>query len=544
MTTFVCRRTGRTYEVGDELDHRGQAAVHLVEPASSGLALKRYLPGTVARRPDLEARVKAMLAAPPAYRTDPSGSVVCAWPEDAAYIADRFVGFVMPRVDVEGALRVRDVATSPDRTWRDRVVVAENLARAVATLHDADVVVGDFREENLLTWDDGRVTLLGCDRMQVEDPGSGRRFPCVADRNACTPPELPPMSSALRTRSSDIFPLALMLHLLLLQGAHPFRGAWRGGGDPPAEYELARAGLWSYAGDRRLLPKPDAPLLDVLPERLRECFWAAFVDGARRPGARPPAQEWLDALVDLRTSLVTGTPVVPPVTVSAHPPPRADAAERVDTVRMDTGRMDTGRMDTGPAAHPTLAGRSPSSARRPRRRTRAVAWASGAVVGLGVLVGVASTAGRSAPAVTGSAVTIPARVTATQGPGARPADPTEALRWIRTQDAATVDALAESWVPQLSTRPAVAQAADRSAADAAIVAGHDALRRQHPGAVLLWSSDWNYDGQFWITVVNARFGTAEETNAWCDTQGFAGRDCFAKKLSRSGVVAGSARYRG
>jgi hypothetical protein len=79
--------------------------------------------------------------------------------------------------------------------------------------------------------------------------------------------------------------------------------------------------------------------------------------------------------------------------------------------------------------------------------------------------------------------------------------------------------------------------------DAAILAGHDALRNQHPGAVLLRSTDWNYDGRFWITVMNERFSTAEEANTWCDTNRFAPQDCFAKKLSHTGVVDGSTRFR-
>ena len=106
-----------------------------------------------------------------------------------------------------------------------------------------------------------------------------------------------------------------------------------------------------------------------------------------------------------------------------------------------------------------------------------------------------------------------------------------------------METLAESWVAQLSARPAGMQSTDRTATDAAILAGHDTLRKQYPGAVLLRSTDWNYDGQFWITVVNERFSTAEEANAWCDTHRFAPQDCFAKKLSHSGVVEGSARYR-
>jgi DNA-binding helix-hairpin-helix protein with protein kinase domain len=131
--------------VGAQLDQDGEAVVNAVEPASSDLALKQYLPDTLQQRSDLEARVQAMIDSPPAYRTGRSGHPSCAWPEDAAYVSGRFIGFVMPRIDTGSAVTVHDVATSRDRTWRDRVAVAENFARAVALLHDADVVMAICR---------------------------------------------------------------------------------------------------------------------------------------------------------------------------------------------------------------------------------------------------------------------------------------------------------------------------------------------------------------------------------------------------------------
>ena len=92
-----------------------------------------------------------------------------------------------------------------------------------------------------------------------------------------------------------------------------------------------------------------------------------------------------------------------------------------------------------------------------------------------------------------------------------------------------VETLAESWVPQLATRPAASPTGDRA---------------QYAGAVLLHSSGWNYDGDYWVTVMNTPFPSAQDANAWCDTHRFAAQDCFAKKLSHSGPVDGSARYRG
>jgi hypothetical protein len=579
MTEFVCRRTGRAYGVGEQLDHDGRAVVHAVEPASSGLALKRYPPGALQELPGLEARIQAMVVNPPAYRTGPSDHVSCAWPEDAAYVAGRFAGFVMPRVDTAGAVPVDEVATSPDRTWRERVTVAENLARAVALLHDVDVVVGDLPERNLLAWRDGRVTLLGCDRMQVVDPESGRRFPCRADPDGGRAPELlhASLGSTLRTSSSDIFSLAVRLHMLLLQGGHPFRGQWRGRGREPAEHVLAGNGLWTHAGDPKLQPLPDAAPLDALPEALRQLFRAAFVDGARRPQDRPPAQRWVSALADLRESLTTcavepghsygghlpGCPwcppgarpsrargPVPPGYFRPHRPARPPAAARGPAPVPPAGSEDTDVL-AGAAPLTVRMAPRPSTGPRPapappRRRgaLRAAVWVALAAVGIGGAIGVAGATGRSEPAAAGPADAASTRAASAPPSVRRAQDPAGALERIRSQDAAAVEALAESWVAQLSARPAGAPTGDPVAADAAVLAGHDAVRERYPDAVLLRSTGWNYDGDLWVTVVDERFATAEEANAWCDAHRIAPRECFAKKLSHSGAVAGSERYRG
>lgn len=587
MVEFVCRRTGRTYGVGEQLDGDGHAVVHAVEPASSNLALKQYLPSTLTKRQELEARIEAMIASPPRYRTARSGHVSCAWPEDVAYISGRFAGFVMQRVRMEDAFTVHQLATSHDWTWRDRVTVAENLARAVALLHASDVVIGDFRERDLLTWSDGRVTLLGCDRMQVVDPRSLRRFPCLVTREGSTPPEQlhALLSSTLRRSSSDIFPLAVALHRLLLGGEHPFGGEWTGRGHRPAEHVLVQDGLWSYAGDPRLRPLADAMPLAVLPETLQRYFRAALVDGARRPQARPPAQEWVTALIRLRESLVTcarqpghvygdhleSCPWCP---AGEHSPFRVDSSVAAGSTHPpETARIPMIAAATLPGPAPTLPAhrgvtaaatvppprtllqqyrppptppRQPAPPARHRGALRAAAWAAVAVVGIcGGAVGVANATGRSAPAATDQAAAAATRTASSPlSPAPRPEDPTEALEQLRTQDAESVETLAESWVAQLSARPAHTATPDRTTTDAAILTGHLALRMQYPGAVLLQSADWNYDGRFWVTVVNQRFSIPDAANAWCDTHGFAGRECFAKKLSHSGVVEGSEKYRG
>jgi hypothetical protein len=588
MTEIVCRRTGRTLRIAERLDLAGHGDLHAVEPSSSDLVLKRYRPETLEKHPELEARIKAMIADPPAYRTSRSDHVSCAWPVDAAYLSGRFVGFLMPRVDTRTARTIRNVATSPDSAWSDRVATAENLARVVALLHDGDVVVGEFRDSDLLTWSDHRVTLLGCDRMQVQDRGAGKQFPCLPRGEEFSAPELlhPLLSGTLRTSSSDTFCLAVQLHLLLL-GEHPFRGEWTGPGLRPAEAVLAKDGLWCHAGDPRLAPAPGATPLAVLPVTLQRHLRSAFVDGARDPSCRPAASEWLAALVDLRKSLVacarrsdhlyrrdlSSCPWCPPDARSPVRPerpvpagylrplgsagtlPGAATARPAPASTIPAGH-DVAVVDSGPPIPTQSRRRIPGTpARRPgpsssrRSGTRVAVWAATAAVAVGGVIGAAQLVGRSGPA---GAVPAPAASTGGASTGAAPVapspvvrteDPTQLLERIRAQDASTVEALAESWVAQLSARSAAGQTADKATTDAAILAGHDLLRRQYPGAVLLWSPNWNYDGQFWVTVMNRPFSTAEEANLWCDEHGFAPRECHAKRLSHSGVVNGSAKYR-
>ncbi len=590
MTDFVCRRTGRTYRIGDRLDADGQGAVHAVEPASSGLVFKRYLPEALQKRPELEARAKAMITRPPAYRTDRRDRLSCAWPEDVAYIDDRFAGFVMPHVATWDTRTVHDVATSPDTPWADRVAVAADLARVVALLHDHGVVVGEFHGPNVLTWRDHRVTLLGCDRMQVADPGSPRRFPVLARRSDLPPPELGNelVSGMLREPSSDIFSLAVLLHLLLLE-EHPFRGEWRGRGARPTELALAGRGLWAYAGDRRLEPRPGAMRTAVLTPALRRCFRAAFVDGARAPGRRPPAREWVAALTDLQRSLVTcprepghvhgdhlpdcpwcppgerpASPAARPAPPAARPAPDGDpragapAPAAAATTRLGPAAPRPAGVaaahPAGVAATRTRPPPPPAPGRRrpspqpvlPARRRGGLGLAIGAavaVLGIGGVAAVAGATGRSTPVVIGPAAAATPTVAAGPSPGPLPADPTAALQQVRARDAGAVETLAESWVAQLSARPAgTGESVART--DAAVLAGHDALRKRHPEAVLLWSPDWNYAGELWVTVVNRRFATADEANAWCDANAFPPRECHAKRLSHSDVVDGTARYRG
>lgn len=307
-------------QVGPPLSRGGQGTIHLVVDASE-CVLKRFHEAELARVSDLEARLRAMVDHRPAGWMEASGHAMLAWPSDVVLDGNRFVGHVMPRLRLAEVVELHVLSNPSDRrdpgaaapgwvrgfTWHHLVRTAANLALATDVLHRSDYVIGDFNERNILVHPDTRVTLVDCDSMQVPNPGSGPPFLCGVGRAEFTAPELLDVDIRRTPRwaSSDLFALAVHVFQLIMEGAHPFDGVWHGEGEKPRRHQLAKLGLFAYAGDPRLGPRPAAMPFDLLPEEIREFFLRAFVVGSADPDERPTAREWHDALgrcaADLRT---------------------------------------------------------------------------------------------------------------------------------------------------------------------------------------------------------------------------------------------------
>lgn len=318
-------------EIGPPLSHGGQGTIHVVLDGPERV-LKRFHEAELARASDLEERLRAMVAHRPAGWRETSGHALLAWPSDIVLDGDRFVGHVMPRLRLAEVVELHVLSNPSDRrdpraatpgwvrdfTWRHLVRTAANLALATDVLHRNDYVVGDFNERNVLVHSDTRVTLVDCDSMQVPNPHAGPPFLCGVGRAEFTAPELLDVDIATTPRraSSDLFALAVHIFQLVMEGVHPFDGVWHGEGEKPRRHQLARQGLFAYAGDPLLRPRPTALPFDLLPEEFRELFTRAFVLGAAAPDLRPTGREWSDALgrcaADLRTCASVSRHVYPP----------------------------------------------------------------------------------------------------------------------------------------------------------------------------------------------------------------------------------------
>ena len=127
------------------------------------------------------------------------------------------------------------------------------------------------------------------------------------------------------------------------------------------------------------------------------------------------------------------------------------------------------------------------------------------------------------------------------------ADAAGNLRWQAGHDRPTVvSSVSGYWVPQVSSKRPGLYAEGMTWGSPDIVQEFFSLRQQFPQALLLFSDDWpvfDAGGSWWVTIVGIPFTTAEEANAWCDSQGLDGEHCFAKYIDTNGSSEGTTRNR-
>jgi hypothetical protein len=226
-----------------------------------GQAAKLYR----ARGPDRFAKLRAMIARPPALGADPAAQAALAWPTAVVEAVDGDApgpaGFLMPAV----AGRVLTAAIRPSRRrrelpgfdWLSLHAVAYNLCWLVGRLHAAGYVLGDLKPDNLLVDEDGLVALVDLDSIQVTDRNAGRVFRAPTGSDGFTAPELVGelLSSVERTELHDRYALAVVVHLLLF-ARHPGRNAAAQGtvGPDAAHPDLTAAFARAFDGAPRRRP--------------------------------------------------------------------------------------------------------------------------------------------------------------------------------------------------------------------------------------------------------------------------------------------------
>jgi DNA-binding helix-hairpin-helix protein with protein kinase domain len=285
----------------------GEGQVFEIENSSTMVAKVYHQPVDAAKSAKLHYQVQS---------PKPVFNGVAAWPADVLVDPGnpRVVrGIVMPRMagkEIHKLYGPADRAVEfPAVGWDFLIHVAMNCGVAFETLHEQGVLMADVNEGNVLVKEgDGRVGLIDCDSYQIRN-GSGC-FLCDVGVPMWTPPELQGQDfrSVQRTPNHDRFGLAIIIFRLLFMGRHPFAGIPTGRDQFEIEEAIKRC-LFAFSPQtwsRGVKPPPLALPLGAVPERLRQLFERAFLQGSVAANARPTGREWALELKALLAALKRG----------------------------------------------------------------------------------------------------------------------------------------------------------------------------------------------------------------------------------------------
>ena len=263
-------------------------------------------------------KLVAMLANPPIESAGRQRQAPIAWPLDllSSTTGRGVVGFLMPRI-----VGVRPLVEYYNPTKRRQHCplfnyqylhhTAHNLAVAIRSLHARGYVVGDMNESNILVSNTALVSLVDTDSFQVFDTRTGKMFRCPVGKPEFTPPELQGRRFGEMDRGpeSDLFGLAGLIFQLLMEGNHPFEGAYLGAGEPPPYEARIKAGHFPHAGRSQVpyRPRGGMPPFEILHPSIRHRLMECFIEGHANPARRPTADTWVSVIKEAETALVTCT---------------------------------------------------------------------------------------------------------------------------------------------------------------------------------------------------------------------------------------------
>lgn len=258
-------------------------------------------------------KLRAMVLFPPAPETKEQ----VTWPLDILYDRGSFIGYIMMKLS--GQVELNLMYTDRYRTtWKNYIRIAKNLCVAVNAVHAAGHVCGDLNPLNIaVNPANGRVTLVDTDSYHITDRSSGRIYKCEVGQPDYIPKEIQEkmkqgytlQNAPLPTYSinTDDFALAIHIFALLMNGCHPFACAIL-----PSQVSVIQPqpkdniykGIFPF-----LNPEPGsgipvyAPPITILPVRIQELCYRAFILGCEKPKQRPGAVEWYQALEELEQEL-------------------------------------------------------------------------------------------------------------------------------------------------------------------------------------------------------------------------------------------------
>lgn len=314
----------------------GEGSVHkIIFPLNSNLCAKIYFPKE--RNTQRKNKIEFMVHNPPPNLSG-ANHIIC-WSKEALYLENTFVGFTMP-IAFNGSIQLYELCTPKlkaklpsqwkkkfDRdSWtgiQSRLKLCTNLAAAINTVHQfKNYVLVDLKPQNVLVTDDGKVSLIDCDSIQISNNGKVL-FPAKVATPEYVPPEgvkINP-SKNIVPQSWDRFSMAIMFYEVIF-GLHPYAATFNGPYQNSTTLDSKiKSGLFVHGENKKyisVLP-PLHINFGVIPSSLKQLFNRAFEQGNQIPDFRPSAEEWgrtLFAELENRTMKIK-----PTVSIAQRPKP-------------------------------------------------------------------------------------------------------------------------------------------------------------------------------------------------------------------------------
>ncbi len=290
----------RRVKLGTRLGKGGEGEVYSVENDEVH-AVKLY---TVSDLTEREHKVEAMIRTGMARKAPQVAFPLSVVRDESG----RFAGFLMRNVLEHKPLHDLYSPGSrkihfPQADYRFLIRTAQNIAKAIASVHGIGCVIGDINQSSILVSKAATVALIDSDSFQVSN--GLQKYLCRVGVPEYTPPELQgtSLARAARTPNHDAFGLAIVIFQLLFMGRHPFVGSVRRG-DVPALHESIKEFRFVYTEqhDVGMDQPPGTPALSDFPRTIVQAFESAF--GRATQDSRPSAQAWIEILNELEKSLV------------------------------------------------------------------------------------------------------------------------------------------------------------------------------------------------------------------------------------------------
>ena len=259
-----------------------------------------------ARQSKLDYMVKHPLNAPnnSVYR-------IC-WPREFVFKGNECIGFIMP-LAFDNSHSLYDInlkdgselfVRATERGMTNRMKVLYNIANVISIIHQHGYVLADFKPQNILFTDSGKISMIDMDSIQIVENGKLVYGSTAATAEYAYPKELHLLKNKQPLTSSwDVYSYAIVAYQVLL-GILPFAASTeakdaRGGGITTPDQLMANNMFPFGPRKREIFAKP--PIHNYflqLPQSLQEYFIQTF-DLNRVP---PSMSQWKALIKDLVTN--------------------------------------------------------------------------------------------------------------------------------------------------------------------------------------------------------------------------------------------------